>query len=239
MKKAKRIGSVQAGESSISLGMARVLVNEMMSMMKQAQDNLKRRESRILRLEETSSRDEQTGLYNRRGFQLALDAEMSRVERASSRGGIVILIEIENFTTILKSHGARAGQQVLNHVARHIEKQVRAMDIAARLSYEEFALLFPDTGRDSALGRIQKLALDLNKLTLGYCGEDIAIHTSLSVKHFTYHSNVRDILRHPDRQNDMPVAAQSTAGIRRVKSGKENATPDTEHILEEGLSLSM
>lgn len=90
-----------------------------------------------------------TGITNRRAFYEAAELEMVRC-RWSPRPLSVIRLHADTFTHVLASHGRRAGDAVLLHLAAAMTTVFREVDVIARLGREEFAVLLPSTDLDGA-----------------------------------------------------------------------------------------
>lgn len=91
-------------------------------------------------LRRLATRDELTGLFNRREFDRMLGEER---ERAASFGHplALVLIDIDHFKAVNDTHGHPIGDGVLREVARRIAGQVRSVDRVARIGGEEFGIL--------------------------------------------------------------------------------------------------
>lgn len=90
-----------------------------------------------------SSSDPLTGLVNRRQFEAALDGEVDRVAR-SSETALLLLADIDHFKRVNDTYGHRAGDLVIQAVARSLLECVRPMDTVARIGGEEFAIVLPN-----------------------------------------------------------------------------------------------
>ncbi len=154
--------------------------------MEQTKKIIKDQESRIAHLEYLAVTDEATGLLNRKGFYEQLAKELDRASRDLSIGGLLVLIDVDNYPSIEKKYGKRAAQICLRTIGQILSHEVRTMDSAARLSTDGFVLLLADTKKQEALSRAQKLAWNLNKLSFAWEGDNIRLHTSVSLK--TYKS---------------------------------------------------
>ena len=155
-------------------------------------------EKRIKALEEQATTDELTGLPNRRGFYEDFMREIDRTTRGHSTGGLLIMVDLDNFKMINDTYGHAAGDASLRLVARMLESNSRIMDTCARLGGDEFVLLLANTERDKALVRAQNLIKQLNSLSLVWYGAELPIRASLGLKDYTAGDKPEDILGEAD-----------------------------------------
>jgi diguanylate cyclase (GGDEF)-like protein len=101
-------------------------------------------------LRRLATRDQLTGLLNRREFERILTEEEERVRRFKHSLGLV-MIDIDHFKAVNDTHGHTAGDVVLREVARRAAAQVRTVDRALRYGGEELALILVQTDRAGAL----------------------------------------------------------------------------------------
>jgi diguanylate cyclase (GGDEF)-like protein len=93
------------------------------------------------RLADMAITDELTGAYNRRQFNVALDAEVSRHARHQSSLAFCLL-DVDNFKLYNDTHGHQAGDAVLQTLSSVVRGQLRrAGDQFFRLGGEEFGIL--------------------------------------------------------------------------------------------------
>lgn len=163
-----------------------------------AETQINQQEERIQSLLALSVTDELTGLRNRRGFYESFMAELDRCTRKQSVGGLLVLIDLDNFKTINDTHGHPAGDACLRLVARTIADQVRAMDTCARLGGDEFVILLSNTTKEDAARRAQTLAWQLNNLALAWNGEEIPVRASLGLKSFGAGDNADKVFSEAD-----------------------------------------
>jgi diguanylate cyclase (GGDEF)-like protein len=121
----------------------------------------RRAEARMMteRLNELATKDELSGLANRRAFDVALEAEW---KRAQLRGEPVALamIDTDHFKSFNDHYGHVGGDACLRVLGQLLAGAVRTdLDLAARYGGEEFALLLP--GMELAAAR--KVAEQLRK----------------------------------------------------------------------------
>jgi diguanylate cyclase (GGDEF)-like protein len=161
---------------------------------KQTLEDLKAAQERIEKLEEIATTDEMTGLTNRRGFMKSFDKELDRTNRGISNGGLLIMIDLDNFKMINDTYGHAAGDEALKLVSRTLEDHIRKMDVAARLGGDEFVLIFANAGKTKALGRAQNLAVKLNSLNLKWQGHKIPVRASIGVKDYSAGETLHELL---------------------------------------------
>jgi diguanylate cyclase (GGDEF)-like protein len=107
-------------------------------------------------LRERSTRDELTGLYNRRFLEEALDREIRRAVRENRPLG-VIMIDLDHFKRFNDAYGHASGDFVLRLVGEYLQSGVRAEDIACRYGGEEFAILLPKASAQDTMRRAETL----------------------------------------------------------------------------------
>jgi two-component system, cell cycle response regulator len=99
-----------------------------------------RRQLDLLRL---STRDELTGLYNRRGFFMAAEP-LARVAERAKRPFVVFFADLDGLKVINDAHGHQAGDEAIRDAAWILTRTFRSADIVARIGGDEFAVLAPD-----------------------------------------------------------------------------------------------
>jgi diguanylate cyclase (GGDEF)-like protein len=101
--------------------------------------NAERHQHRMARL------DPLTGLQNRRAFDEALSD-------ALAGGGVfaLVLADVDSFKQINDRFGHTSGDRVLRELSAHASATVRSGDCLARIGGDEFALVAPGAGTESA-----------------------------------------------------------------------------------------
>lgn len=174
------------------------ILNHTHTELDRANANLAALEKRVQLLETLASTDTMTGLKNRRGFEEAFSQEMDRTNRGLSQGGVMVLIDLDNFKAINDTHSHLAGDACLKLVAHTLANDVRVMDTAARLGGDEFVLLLGNATRDDVLERIQMLVWQLNNLSLIWEGTEIPVRASIGIKTYSKGESSEDIFREAD-----------------------------------------
>ena len=94
--------------------------------------------------------DSLTGIYNRGTFLAEFEREVSR----SGRGGAAFslaIFDLDRFKQLNDRYGHPAGDQVLKAFADVLRSSIRKHDTVGRYGGEEFALLMPQTGMETAV----------------------------------------------------------------------------------------
>ncbi len=175
------------------------LLKQSRHIIEQSEQRIAAQEERILELERLSDTDELTQISNRRGFMRNFERELDRVNRDKSQGGLLIMIDLDNFKMINDTYSHQAGDAALKLVAATLESDVRTMDIAGRLGGDEFVLLFVNTNRKDALERSQKIIQSLNNLSFIWEGTEIPVHASLGLKEYKKGSKIENIFDAADK----------------------------------------
>src|SRR5690606_30366864 len=101
-------------------------------------------EQALTHIKEMASRDELTGLPNRRRMMALLQEHAMRPARGGPRFYVGI-IDLDHFKNINDSYGHAAGDAVLRSFAAQAQVVLRGTDIIGRWGGEEFLLLLPET----------------------------------------------------------------------------------------------
>ena len=101
-------------------------------------------------LRRLATRDQLTGLLNRREFDRIMTEEEERVRRFGHPLALV-MVDVDHFKAVNDTHGHPAGDIVLREVARRVGGLVRSVDRVARYGGEEFAMILMQTDRASAM----------------------------------------------------------------------------------------
>lgn len=135
----------------------------MVSQLNRLRDKATRRKAELAealaRIQDLATRDELTGLFNRRHMLELLNNEKHRCIR-SERRFCIALIDVDRFKSVNDTHGHGVGDEVLASVAGVITGGLRETDVVARWGGEEFLIMFTDTDCPTAelvLSRIQMM----------------------------------------------------------------------------------
>ena len=117
-----------------------------------------------------ATRDDLTGIANRRRFNEALAIEWARANRTGQSLALA-MIDIDQFKDYNDLYGHQAGDECLKRVAQAIQASAqRAGDLAARYGGEEFVLILPDADVSAAQRVTENLRQFIESLDLPHAG---------------------------------------------------------------------
>ena len=117
------------------------LLSSQLSMLRRRLEARKNELSQALeRIQMLATRDDLTGLYNRRHMMEALRQQRAVTER-TGQPFCVALIDLDNFKQINDTHGHGVGDEVLRNFAAVAKRCIRESDLLARWGGEEFLLM--------------------------------------------------------------------------------------------------
>ena len=134
--------------------------------------------------------DELTGLANRSLFKERLQEASQRV-RQGGRGLALLHIDLDRFKLLNESLGHEVADQLLKQLARRIGSALPEADTIARLSGDEFAVLFDAYGSLSGLARATSRLLDKLCAPLSVADHELVISASIGISLLP--DNARDI----------------------------------------------
>ena len=145
------------------------------------------------RLHEDSIRDPLTKLYNRRFMDETLHRELLRAKRAGQPVSVIIL-DIDKFKQVNDEYGHDAGDQVLVELADQLTRSVRDEDIVYRYGGEEFVIILPGAGLDTARERALSVSRDVRRVRVETAKAPIRMTISAGVATYPEHGETKEML---------------------------------------------
>ena len=139
---------------------------------------LEERKEREKDLQYQASTDPLTNLLNRRAFFERCAREIEYAMQHNTELSLLV-IDIDNFKMVNDTYGHQTGDHAIIAVAENIAAIIRTTDVLARIGGEEFSLLMPMTGRESAhqLGERIRLNIAEKKIEV----EDQVLQLTVSI----------------------------------------------------------
>ncbi len=138
-------------------------------------------------LEEMATKDQLTGLFNRRFLEASLDQLVAGVRRRGTTLGI-LMADLDYFKKVNDTYGHDAGDDVLKQFAALLKNAVRDADLVIRFGGEEFIIILMDCEKDKAGEISEKIRMDIEKYKFQASGNTIQKTTSIGVSEFPAHA---------------------------------------------------
>ena len=142
--------------AAVVLPVVSLLAGDLSAMRSRLQQQKAELQDALERIHKLATRDDLTGLVNRRHMEELAALEHRRALRSGSLP-CLCLVDIDHFKRINDRHGHAAGDEVLRLFARHAVASLRETDVLARWGGEEFLVLLPDTPQDEARVGFERL----------------------------------------------------------------------------------
>lgn len=149
-------------------------------------------------LERLANTDALTLLSNRRDFYQKAQQEIARCRRSGGSFS-VLMLDVDHFKTVNDRFGHAAGDEVLRQLARQLQDTLRAVDSAARLGGEEFAVLMPESPLDGAQWLAERVRQQLAAASVPWDnGEPIRFTVSVGVAQWQREEDIDATLHRAD-----------------------------------------
>lgn len=125
-------------------------------------------------LEHLATHDALTGLENRRAFLAALERALALARRGTP--SMLLFMDIDHFKRCNDERGHAFGDKALSSVASLLKKEVREVDLVARVGGDEFATLLAGSTEAGASAVAKRMRTSVEAL-----GVDIGIPLGLSI----------------------------------------------------------
>lgn len=170
-------------------------------------------------LHELSTRDHLTGAYNRRYITDRARQEFHRMRRHLAIDNVektigFIMADIDHFKSVNDTYGHAVGDEVLREVSYRLKNGLRDYDVLCRYGGEEFLVMLPHTGTESAMMVAERLRQNIIKtpVTVTLDGLDpIQVTVSFGV------ATSKD-----GHESELAVIARADAALYLAKNGGRN-----------------
>lgn len=182
-----------------------------------------------------ASTDALTGVFNRRYLDAHLDNMLQRaLEQRKPLS--VLFCDIDHFKQLNDTYGHAAGDQVLIEFTQRMTRNLRSLDLVARIGGEEFVVVMPDTPPDRALRIAERLRHKVEQELFPVTGaEPLAVTISVGVTTSTGQDHAGgEVLRRADEamyrakksgRNRVVVAELTDEALAALRSRVETSTP--------------
>lgn len=176
-------------------------------------------EVEVNKLKEIATKDELTGVYNRRGIkeeiQRFVETIKSRPEKMRSFGTLVL--DLDNFKRLNDEYGHPAGDEVLKNIARICSAQVRDLDRVGRWGGEEFIVILPDCDEKESVIAAERIRQAIEDNIFEYGDEQIRTTTSIGIASYGGKNDFDETIK----LADAALYQAKNAGRNKVVSAAE------------------
>lgn len=172
----------------------------------------------LSRIQILATRDDLTGLYNRRHMLEQLNIERHRSNR-TARPFCVALIDIDHFKHVNDTYGHGVGDEVLSNVATTISAGLRETDVIARWGGEEFLVMFTDTECGTAEMVLNRILGTLGSTVVSDRAPDLRVTFSAGVTAF----ESDELLTRTIDRADRALYVAKAGGRNRIARGEPQA----------------
>jgi diguanylate cyclase (GGDEF)-like protein len=135
-------------------------------------------------LEELSDTDELTSLKNRRAFNNALEAEISKAARYD-RPFSLLMMDSDDLKTVNDQFGHAIGDKLIITIAQVIQESLRKTDFLARFGGDEFVAILTETPGDSAGEVAERIRASVENTSFSAQGKRVASTLSIGIASFS------------------------------------------------------
>ncbi|MFO1328320.1 MAG: diguanylate cyclase [Rubrivivax sp.] len=159
---------------------ASVLAARMTAMRQRERRQQQDLEAALARIRELATRDELTGLVNRRHMRELMEQEHQRCIR-SGRTFCLAVLDIDHFKSINERQGRGIGDAVLRSVAHEAMRRVRVSDAFARWGGDRFVLLMADARSALARGGADRVRSGIGGVAIALPGGELRVSLSVGL----------------------------------------------------------
>jgi diguanylate cyclase (GGDEF)-like protein len=127
-------------------------------------------EARFKKLEQLAMTDELTDIPNYRHLRRTIDSQIA-VALARDEYFSVVMVDVDNLKRYNAAHGHLAGSEALRRLARLLQQNVRAADVAAKYGGDEFVLVLPRTRPSGGMTLSERIRRKIEENLRGRGGE--------------------------------------------------------------------
>ena len=163
-------------------------------------------------IQELATRDELTGVHNRRHLMEMLRHEKNRCARTGATF-CISLVDIDFFKQINDTFGHEAGDEMLCGFSRSVVQRMRASDYFGRYGGEEFLLILTDTNLEGARIVADRLRRETEQLSFSDTNPDLRISVSIGLAEHQPEDEIEQTLKRADNA----LYKAKAAGRNRVE----------------------
>ncbi|MBD2055444.1 sensor domain-containing diguanylate cyclase [Oculatella sp. FACHB-28] len=149
-------------------------------------------------------RDDLTQLMNRRSLERELEQFSTKAVWAVQEDFCVIILDIDYFKLVNDTYGHSVGDEVLQHLAQRLQRQLRKETAIYRYDGEEFVVLLAETTLTEAVDVAERLRQAIRAAPMKTSAGEISITASFGIaqQNSAQDRNAWDVLQRANRALD-------------------------------------
>ena len=172
-------------------------LKEMALRMQEIMDEAEAIKKRSMELEFEITKDNLTGLNNRRAYNEKITEILVHIRRYGSSASLMVC-DIDHFKKINDTYGHKVGDLALKKLASLLKERMRANDFIARYGGEEFVVILPHTNIENAISVAEGLRSYIDRSIFTYNGMEIPLTISVGVSQFRPDDNHESVFERAD-----------------------------------------
>lgn len=174
------------------------LATQLNSMRSKLKDQKKDLELALERIQELATRDELTGLFNRRQILQVLGEHAARCDRGVVKFWVAVL-DLDHFKRINDTWGHGVGDEVLRSFAQMAAGVLRETDVIGRWGGEEFLVIMLSVPPHDPLAGLHRLRSKLADAPVSQAVPELRVTFSAGLAAYGEYSEVKDAIERADR----------------------------------------
>ncbi|MCP4691511.1 MAG: diguanylate cyclase [Desulfobacterales bacterium] len=171
-----------------------------------------------MKMAEMATRDDLTGLYNRRSFLEAAEREIARAVRYQN-DLVLVMMDLDRFREVNEEHGLPVGDMILSEFARILDKSLRKSDVSCRFGGKKFAAILDIAQPDDAFIVCERIRERVRRNV--FENQSIRIRATVSIGFALYTHSDPEILTELIGNAEKALKSAKKAGRDRVVKYKK------------------
>ncbi len=151
------------------------------------------------RIQILATRDELTGLFNRRHMMDIVTQHQKRLARTGHHRYCLAIVDLDHFKRINDTYGHAVGDEVLSNFAKAARDVMRDTDVLARWGGEEFLMLLNDSDLTQAQMGIERIRLHLSKASMVPSMPELIVTFSAGVSAYRIGETIHGCIERADQ----------------------------------------
>jgi diguanylate cyclase (GGDEF)-like protein len=148
---------------------------------------------------EQMKRDPLTEVYNRAGFDSAIQYSVN-MRFIANQPGTLVMIDVDYFKEINDRYGHSAGDDVLRAIATCLQRSfIRKSDLVCRFGGDEFSVILNDTTGEKSALLVERFAELVREVDVPYAPKDVRVTCSIGYTEISETDDVQSLLERADK----------------------------------------